>query len=216
MKSAFILFGLLLSTGACENPSPSGATKDSVAQAGDSSRNALDSPAAENGKKDKRFSKTVALGKIIFHVFSPNNSLHNSIIIQPSGIMDNTMIQTGVLGDVVDAFAADINGDGYPEIYYEALTEAKELNLFGFGSEQNKRLTPIYMPDIGEDKKFGKGHRIKDEYTIIGTRLNRSFPIYKDQDPISSPTGGKRIVTYRLIPGKNGWILKPVDAKDMH
>src|SRR5207344_3645867 len=113
MKSAFILFGLLLSMGACDNPSPSGATKDSPARAGDSSRNALDSSAGKNRKKDKRFSKTVGFGKIIFHVFSPNNSIHNSIIIQPSGIIDSNMIQTGVVGDVVDAFVADVNGDGY-------------------------------------------------------------------------------------------------------
>ncbi len=220
MKVAIFMFVISICCYGCgQNSKHSAIGNDSAVKAGENLGEGIPDSAKggrTNSPGAKTFSKTLSVGKIVFHVFSPNNRLHNSIIIQPSGIIDSSMVQTGVAGDVVDAMAADINGDGYPEIYYVVFTEAKELNLFGYGSEQNKRLTPVYMPDIGEDKKFGKGHRNNDEYTIDGTRLKRSFPIYNEKDPMSSPSGGKRMVSYRLIPGKNGWILKPVDAKEVH
>jgi hypothetical protein len=217
MKPVLIVLLMFFAFVACQDASvgsgESHSGKDSVTSAG-VQKAEVDSTQVK--KSNQQFSKSVGFGKIHFHVFSPNNTGHNSIIVQPTGILDSSMVQTGVAGIVMDAFAGDLNGDGYPEIYYTVFTDAKELNLFGYGSEKNKRLAPIYMPDLKEDRKFGPGHRIGDSYAIEDSRLIRTFPNYKDKDPMSSPSGGKRILSYRLIAGKNGWILKPVEAKDSH
>ena len=172
---------------------------------------AMDSSAL---KKNAAFSILLPAGKISFHVYSPNNPLHNSIIIQPVGIKDSSLIQTGVLGRVDEAFTADLNEDGYPEVYYTTLLESGERNLFGYGSNKNLSLTPVYIPDMGEDKKYGNGYRGHDEYKISGHRLVRSFPVYTSSDPGTTSSGNIRIVNYKLVPGVNGWILKITDSKD--
>jgi hypothetical protein len=165
-----------------------------------------------SAKKSMSFSKILQFDKISFHVYSPNNSLHNSIIIQPTGIKDSSLIQTGVIGKVMDAFAGDLNKDGFPEIYYVAESESGERNLFGYGSNRNQRLSLVYMPGI-KDQKWGIGYRGHDEYKISDNALQRSFPVYST-DPSSSPTRTIRELAYHLVPGVDGWILKMVDVKD--
>ena len=146
-------------------------------------------------------------------MYSPNNALHNSIIIQPSGLKDSSFIQTGIIGKVTDAFTGDLDKDGFPEIYYTTEKETGEKNLFGYGSLQNLKLSPVFMPDNGEDKKWGSGYRGHDEYKISGNHLERTFPIYAASDP-ASPSGNIRHVNYRLVKGINGWSLKVVDGED--
>jgi hypothetical protein len=206
----------LLFCNACQGPSvshdkghiESDTTNDSLNQVKSKDSTSL------SGKKDLSFSKLLQMGKINFHVYSPNNALHNSIIIQPAGLKDNSLIQTGVIGNVNDAFIGDLNKDGFPEIYYTVVTEQGQKNLFGYGSNKNINLSPVYMADIREDKKWGAGYRGRDEYKISGDRLIRSFPVYAPSDPASSPSAGIRLVNYRLVQGINGWLLKVVGAKD--
>lgn len=165
-------------------------------------------------KKDLSFSKQLQMGKVAFHIYSPNNSLHNSIIIQPSGVKDSNFIQTGVIGTVNDAFIADLNKDGFPEIYWITILESGQKNLLGYGSNKNINLIPIYMPDIIEDRKWGIGYRGDDEFKISGGYLLRSFPIFASNNPAISSSGEIRELKYRLVPAINGWLLKMVEAKD--
>ena len=173
------------------------------------SRDSTKTPA----KKDLSFSKLLQMDKVSFHVFSPNNALHNSIIIQPAGIRDSSLIQIGVIGNVKDAFVGDLNRDGYPEIYFVTETDSGLHNLYGYGSNKNLNLSPVLIPEIKDDKRWGAGYRGHDEYKISGDYLLRSFPVYSATDPMSKPSGGIRKLNYHLVPGINGWILKIVEPK---
>jgi hypothetical protein len=213
MYSVPIILGLI-SCCACQGPSALNENgKNDTDKTIDSNRKKSDS-VTPAGKKDPGFSKQLQMGKISFHIYSPNNPLHNSIIIQPSGLKDSTFIQTGVIGNVNDAFIADLNKDGFPEIFYTTITESGQKNLLGYASNKNINLSPVYMPDIKEDKKWGTGYRGQDEYKISGGYLLRSFPIFTSTDNRSSSSGGIRELNYRLVPATNGWLLKITDAKD--
>ena len=41
-----------------------------------------------------------------------------------------------------------------------------------------------------------------DEFTIIESSLARRFPIYRDGDTNSNPTGGMRQIQYKLVDGE--------------
>src|SRR5262245_11035588 len=107
---------MLIFCSACQSPSGS--------HQNDSSKSGIktDTPAQTHSgndssratKKDLAFSKQLQLGRVSFHLYSPNNKLHNSIIIQPSGLKDSSFIQTGIIGNVEDAFIGDLNKDGFP------------------------------------------------------------------------------------------------------
>jgi hypothetical protein len=44
--------------------------------------------------------------------------------------------------------------------------------------------------------------------------LARRFPVYRPGDSNARPTGGTRQLTYRLVPGETGWILKLDKVED--
>ncbi len=52
-----------------------------------------------------------------------------------------------------------------------------------------------------------------DVFTIEGSFLVRRFPVYADGDSNANPSGGTRKLTYGLIAGEAGWILK---LNDIH
>ena len=48
-----------------------------------------------------------------------------------------------------------------------------------------------------------------DEFAVEENTLVRRFPVYKDGDTNSQPTGGTRQIQYKLKAGEAGWILRP-------
>ena len=55
-----------------------------------------------------------------------------------------------------------------------------------------------------------EGYRGHNQFEIENGVLVNVFPKYNKEDNNSNPTDGESKVTYQLIAGEAGWILKPL------
>jgi len=169
---------------------------------------------AEEGGK---FDKTLTLEGIVFHIGCENNSSLNQLEITPKGLeIDNSKVVQDVDGTVVNAEIADINKDGSPEIFVYIVSAGSGAygSLVAYSTNRNKSLSAIYLHPLDEDKKHNAGYMGHDRFRIKGDRLVRSFPIYRDKDPDCCPSGGQRVMEYKLVAGEASWQLKLDKSRD--
>jgi len=156
------------------------------------------------------FSQTVELNGISFRVTCPNNSSINILHVAPSGLaIDNTTIRQEIDGTVSGAEMADLNADGYPELYVYVTSAGSGSygSLIAYGSNRNKSLSAIYFPSVSENQKSAKGYMGHDQFAVGEGALLHRFPIYREGDNNANPTGGMRQIQYKLTQGEAGWIL---------
>lgn len=160
---------------------------------------------------DNGFDQTLSLQGLSFHLTCPNNSSINTLIISSNGLAGgDSTVTCEVDGTVTGAEIADLNGDGSPEIYAFASSAGSGGygSLIAYSSNNNKSISPIYLPDLADDKKNSKGYMGHDGFAVVETILARRFPIYNPGDSNAKPTGGTRQLQYKLVAGEAGWILK--------
>ena len=170
------------------------------------------SACTSQAEMDSGFHKVLSLNGVSFDVRSEENSSLDTIFITPSGLEENKLIKEEVDGRILDAQMADLNSDGLPELYIFTTSagSGSYASLIAYGVNNKKSVTPVYLAELSQEKKYGKGYMGHDSFKIVGNRLRRSFPIYKKDDPNCCPTGGKRTVEYQLVAGEAGWVLKAV------
>lgn len=102
-------------------------------------------------------------------------------------------IRTMVTGAVTGVTAADLNGNGKPELFI--MTDNKKANGGLYAFEFNERgYTPISFPGT-PDGQAGMGYNGQDTYKINGNKLTRMYPV----TPIDSTMqAGDRTVEYTL------------------
>ncbi len=113
---------------------------------------------------------------------------------------------------MVGAEAADLNGNGLPEIYVfvQGAGSGSYGELVAYAVMQGSDLSPIYLPDLtGVPAKGYQGH---DRFSIVEGCLVRRFPIYKPGDSKAKASGGERQICYKLSAGEAGWILHPTSV----
>jgi len=157
------------------------------------------------------FDKVLKLQGLSFHVQATNEGSLNQLTITPLGLSgNNPVIKQEIDGSVAGAEVADLNADGFPEIYVYVNSAGSGAygSLVAYASNQNKSLTAIYMSELSDNKKLSEGYMGHDEFSIIESSLGRRFPVYKKDDSNAKPTGGMRQLTYKLVAGEAGWILK--------
>jgi hypothetical protein len=159
----------------------------------------------------KSFSETLTLHGISFKLSCPNEGSLNKLTITPKGLKGgDTPIEREVDGTVYGADVADLNHDGSPEIYVYAASAGSGSygSLIAYSANKNVSLTEISLPDIAENKAYNKGYMGHDEFSVVEGSLVRRFPIFREGEPNSKPTGGIRQLQYRLKAGEAGWILR--------
>ena len=157
------------------------------------------------------FDQQFELQGISFKVHATNKGSINTLTIKPKGLKgDNRLITREINGTVTEAEVADLNADGSPEIlvYTTSAGSGSYGGLVGFAANHKKSLTPIYLPELMDDKEASAGYMGHDEFSVVETRLARRFPIYRPGDTNSNPTGGLRQLYYVLVAGEAGWVLK--------
>ena len=157
------------------------------------------------------FDKTFELNGISFHVTCPNDSSLSTLTIVPAGLtIDNSIISTEIDGTVTEAEIGDLDKNGSPEIYVYITSAGSGSygSLVAYSSNNNKSITPIYLPPLEEDETNFQGYMGHDEFTLMEGHIARRFPIYKKDDSNANPTGGTRQLLYKLVPGEASWLLK--------
>lgn len=162
------------------------------------------------------FDRSVDLQGIVFRVTSANNSSLNKLRIVPSGrLKDVQPIEREVDGTVVGAEVADLDGDGWPEIYVyvQSAGSGSYGTVVGHAVNRGQSLTPIFMPELADDPKASAGYMGHDSFQVVERWLVRRFPIYRQGDLNAAPSGGTRQLQYRLARGEAGWVLRLDPAK---
>ena len=157
------------------------------------------------------FDKVLKLQGLSFHVEATNEGSLNQLTITSTGLSgNNPVIKQEIDGSVTGVEVADLDANGFPEIYVyvNSAGSGGYGSVVAYASNKNKSLTPIYMPELSDDKKLSEGYMGHDEFTVIESSLGRRFPVYKKDDSNAKPTGGMRQLTYKLVAGEAGWILK--------
>lgn len=114
-----------------------------------------------------------------------------------------------VEGTVSNTVTIDLNKNQKPEllIFISGGGSGNYGTVYGYElSEQS--WTQLDLPPLTEDQREDyMGH---DEFRVQGNQLVRTFPLYRDIDTNSNPTGDTRTITYSL----NGTSFQAISSKD--
>ena len=138
----------------------------------------------------------------------------NRLSIQVEGLEGGDAgFEEEIDGSAYLAELADLDGNGWPEIYvYIASAGSGSYgSLVAYAVNRGLSATPVYLPPLEQTPEAAQGYMGHDRFAIAENRLMRRFPVYLDGDTNRAPSGGTRQVQYRLEPGEAGWILV-VDA----
>ena len=85
---------------------------------------------AEEAAPAKGFDKKLSLQGLTFHVKCPNEVSLNKLTITPTGLEgENKPIVVEVDGSVTDAEVADLDANGFPEIYVYVTSAGSGLSV---------------------------------------------------------------------------------------
>jgi hypothetical protein len=139
--------------------------------------------------------KTVVLSEA-----HPNGMSLSEVKIIVKGFKQDQIIDPGITGPVQDVELADLDRDGFDELYIFSVTagsgSAGEVLIYDI----DRSLRRLEVDSIKGNQAEGYfGH---DLFSIVKDTLVREFPVYRAGDPNSSPSGGTKKISYRLIGGK--------------
>lgn len=132
---------------------------------------------------------------------------------------DNSQWEHDLKGiSIQDPFLVDIDLDGFPEIFIMTKSDVSQEygGVIAYSVYNGKSMGNIsygYAPDSEDVQKGYRGH---DVLAIKENKLERSFPVYRTTDSDANPTGGKRIVTYRLEEGEAAKVFVENDIKNIN
>ena len=162
-------------------------------------------PLDDSQLKPSGYNQDLSLQGITFNIHASQQGSINFLIIQPSGLeIDNQPQVHEIDGNVTNAEIEDLNSDGSPEVlvYITSAGSGSYGSVIGYSVNNKKSMSQIYLPPIDEDPEISEGYMGHDEFAIIETSFARRFPVYKEGDTNSNPTGGIRQVQYKLVDGE--------------
>lgn len=160
---------------------------------------------------------TTKTGKIIEVIEThPKGASLASIEITAKGFENGNHFLLTDVDPITRIELGDLDGNGFDELYIftQSVGSGTYGGVIGYGSNNDKSLSPIYFPKMNEQdlKKDGlfEGYMGHDTFTLHKDKMVREYPIYIEGDINRNPTGGTNKVTYILIQGEASWQLKPL------
>lgn len=141
---------------------------------------------------------------------SANDASLNELKIAPAGLSrDNTAIVRSIDGQVGGAEMADLDADGSPELYVYVVSAGSGSygSLVAYAANRRRSLSEITLPPLADTPGVDKGYMGHDQFAVVENRLARRFPVYRDGDTHTAPSGGVRQLQYKLKRGQAGWRL---------
>ncbi len=166
-----------------------------------------------------RIDSTLKIGRVGYRVNCNNKRAEqNELTIKLLGF-DNSArdVKFYVKGRVVKGEIDDLNNDGFPDLilYLHSGINGEFGSVLAFVSEANKSVAPFGLPDPMLDGKIKDGYKGHDEFTLIEGQIMQKFPLYKPGDDPSKPTGGNRVVVYKVASENGGYQFKMVRFYDL-
>jgi hypothetical protein len=159
------------------------------------------------------FARDLAAKGLSFHLSSPNTGSENKLRIVVDGLSaPSEPIERPVDGSIAGAAIADLDANGFPELFVftQGAGSGSYGNVIGYASNRNKSISEIALPELST--KDARGYQGHDAFAVSGRALVRRFPIYRDGDVNAAPSGGERRISYRLRAGEATWRLEPVTS----
>jgi hypothetical protein len=168
---------------------------------------AADTPSGQpvTAKETYSFQKSLRFKDISFDVHTKGDGSLRQLSVKPNGLDKKEQnIQLEIDGKVTDARVADLNADGFTEllIFTQSAGSGSYGNVIAYSVNGGKSMSPVNFPATSENPKLKKGYMGHDSFSINNAGLVQEFPIYKDADANSNPTGGVRRVHYKLVNGE--------------
>jgi hypothetical protein len=216
MKASYILFIVAIlgfTTWACNSSSAEQANAEQNASA-DSTAAAVAEEAAPAKPVLKRgqnvpFEKTVSEGKISFTVSSPNVPERNTMVIFSKGLENrNDTFQIEVSGQVHAAQLADLNTDGFPEVYVFTQQKENELkgNVYVFTSYRNRSYGQAYLRELPAANNLMPAQGGMDHFALEDGQLVRKVgPAAEGEAATAQATS----IVYELKSGEASYQLVP-------
>jgi len=176
------------------------------------------SPAeSEDSSSDTSKEYKTKTGKtIIISVTHPVGQSLNTIQISTKDFEHNYPEIYKDRDSISDVFLADLDGNGFDEIYIITTSAGSGSygTVLGFASNKDKSLSVINFPEIQKGGENFEGYMGHDTFKIENQKLVRIFPIYNKGDTNQNPTGGTQKLVYGLYRGEAMWQLK-VDKSEI-
>lgn len=147
---------------------------------------------------------------ISFTVSSSGQGSLHTLQISPHGLtLHAEPVTVEIDGSVAGAEVADLDGNGWPEVYVYVSSAGSGSygSLVAYAVNRGKSMSAIYLPPVADDPETGAGYMGHDRFEVVGKRLVHRFPVYQPGDANAGPTGGTRRLQYRLVPGEASWQL---------
>lgn len=161
--------------------------------------------------------RTLEMRGIRFHVTSSNEGSTPKLTVAPSGLSkDSRPVTREVDGTIVGTEVADLDGNGWPEVYVfmTSVGSGSYGSVVGYAVNEGKSMSEVFLNELDSASPAGRGYMGHDEFHVAGNRLVRTFPVYRERDPNCCPTGGRRTIEYDIVPGEAAWILRPVKTTE--
>lgn len=219
MKPVYLLLlAALLALGSCtgktadkgstQQPAPETTTTAPAEPASDTE------PASEPlPEKVPPFEKVLTAGKVSFTLSCSNESTEKNVLCaQPQGLeVRNDQLCLNVEGQARAAFQADLNKDGFIEVYTFTAGQETHGHLYGFASYRNRSFGAI---NVREPKAaLMLGYQGKDTFYVEEGQVKREFPLYNEN---GQPSGQRRVITYQLKQGETSFILEPGNSETVN
>ncbi|MDE3143482.1 MAG: hypothetical protein KGL19_04960 [Bacteroidota bacterium] len=153
----------------------------------------------------RKIDTTVKVGKAGYKIICNNKSADKNLAsLKPIGFeSDAREMEFYIKGRIKTVQIDDFNNDGFPDLIIFSTggdeNPMEHINIYAIASVENKSYAPIYFPDILDDAKLRDGYKGQDQFSLMEGTIFRTFPIFKPDDAADKPTGGKRVVQYKMV-----------------
>ena len=156
---------------------------------------------------DFRYTKSLHFNVYTFTVTAADSGRVRSVQIKAyRGELLLTNFRIRVDGAVVGAEVADLDNNRFPELYIYSTSDGSG----SFGRVYGWQFLPERKADIAVPnwlRPTSDGYMGHDSLWVESTILCRQYPMYRSGDANAEPSGGNRIIRYKLKPTGTGYSL---------
>jgi hypothetical protein len=148
--------------------------------------------------------KTKSGKLIIVNETHPDGQSISSLSITTKGFKENKLIELKDVDPIEKIELKDLDNNGFDELYLftRSVGSGSHADFYVFASDEDEKLVEYKKEELVE-KEYLKGGMLEgymghDTYSFDKGMLVMQFPVYKEKDVNSKPTGGVKKVFYIL------------------